>query len=476
MIPATEATAKRKRMLFLGKADIQNSYVAFDGQSILLTRSARRINTSWRSHMAHYLHCRCFSWQYKAGFGARILLTMKKPVPKSVAFDTLLGPVEDSHLHDKDAEAVIQYAEQEKQAEEEQTGRQPTILWALHCVKGLVKVLQVSWKAVKSWMRSQLLQCQVRLCKLKLAVQCLVPQMMFSWMTLDLQCQWHHLVTMMKLTAQEKQQHLVQVIIQVKRRWRNSAQRKQNGSAVTDSTVKVAYKEYFTMDDYTTDLDTEDAMDDNDDWDGEDAVILSGIPDALWSDALIDQLAPEPPEKWIDDLADRVEIPCLCSMQVLVLREGFHGEIIGSLTTKMVRVWKLKFLEKENTKESVGCVDHDWWPGNLQQQRDWIRLAQPLGHTRRTFYNSNTLEWRCISLKGIKLSLIVFTVPLLARKRKSEPHTDFFLGVNKQTVEPCSGNNLFIFDWPALESPKRNMSIFKQFTQNIFFSHRRCLA
>jgi hypothetical protein len=115
-------------MLFLGKADIQNSYVAFDGQSILLTRSARRINTSWRSHMAHYLHCRCFSWQYKAGFGARILLTMKKPVPKSVAFDTLLGPVEDSHLHDKDAEAVIQYAEQEKQAEEEQTGRQPTIL------------------------------------------------------------------------------------------------------------------------------------------------------------------------------------------------------------------------------------------------------------------------------------------------------------------------------------------------------------
>ena len=28
-------------MLFLGKADIQNSYVAFDGQSILLTRSVR---------------------------------------------------------------------------------------------------------------------------------------------------------------------------------------------------------------------------------------------------------------------------------------------------------------------------------------------------------------------------------------------------------------------------------------------------
>lgn len=87
VIPATKATAKWKKMLFLGKADIQNSYVAFDGQSILLTRSACRINTTWRSHMAYYLHCRCFSWQYKAGFGSRILLTMKRPVPKSVAFD-----------------------------------------------------------------------------------------------------------------------------------------------------------------------------------------------------------------------------------------------------------------------------------------------------------------------------------------------------------------------------------------------------
>lgn len=97
------------------------------------------------------------------------------------------------------------------------------------------------------------------------------------------------------------------------------------------SAVKIAYTEYFTMDDYTADLDTEDAMDDNDAWAGEDAVILSGIPDELWSDAPTDQLAPEPPDKWIDDLADRVEIQRLCSMQVLVPRDDFHGEITGSL-------------------------------------------------------------------------------------------------------------------------------------------------
>ena len=42
--PSRKAAAKWERMLFLGKADIQNSYVAFDGQSILLTRTSYQYN------------------------------------------------------------------------------------------------------------------------------------------------------------------------------------------------------------------------------------------------------------------------------------------------------------------------------------------------------------------------------------------------------------------------------------------------
>lgn len=119
------------------------------------------------------------------------------------------------------------------------------------------------------------------------------------------------------------------------------------------SAVKIAYKEYFTMDDYATDLDTEAAAEDEDeDWVGEDAVVLSGIPEDLWSDAPIDQLAPGQPEKWIDDLADRVEIQRLCTMGVLVSKHEFHGEITGSLTTKMVSDWRLKvYGEGENEKK-----------------------------------------------------------------------------------------------------------------------------
>ena len=106
--------------------------------------------------------------------------------------------------------------------------------------------------------------------------------------------------------------------------------------------VKIAYKEYFTMENYETDLNLEQAAEEDEDWVGEDLVVLTGIPEYLWSDAPVDQPAPGSPEKWIDDLADKVEIERLCNMQVLVPQSEFQGEITGSLTTKMVRDWRLK--------------------------------------------------------------------------------------------------------------------------------------
>lgn len=91
-----KAAAKWKRSLFLGKADNQSSYVLFDGQSVVLSSSVRRIATTWRSHMAYYLYCKCFS----AGFGARVLPTMKKAIPATASLDQPTGAVEDSKMHD----------------------------------------------------------------------------------------------------------------------------------------------------------------------------------------------------------------------------------------------------------------------------------------------------------------------------------------------------------------------------------------
>jgi hypothetical protein len=66
--------------------------------------------------------------------------------------------------------------------------------------------------------------------------------------------------------------------------------------------------------------------DENDLWAGEDTVKLDGIPSELWSDAPIDK-APEMPEKWIDDLADKVEVQRLCTMHVLVSAAEFQRKL-----------------------------------------------------------------------------------------------------------------------------------------------------
>ena len=109
------------------------------------------------------------------------------------------------------------------------------------------------------------------------------------------------------------------------------------------SAVKVAYKEYFTMDDYSTDLNVDDEIDDEDEiWHGEDEILLGDIPEALWSDFPTDATPSNPPEAWIDDLADKVEIQRLCGMKVLVRAEDFTGDVGGKLTTRFVRDWCLK--------------------------------------------------------------------------------------------------------------------------------------
>jgi hypothetical protein len=93
-------------------------------------------------------------------------------------------------------------------------------------------------------------------------------------------------------------------------------------------------------------------MEDEDEiWAGEESVELHGIPEGVWSDSPIDQ-TPLPPESWVDELADKVEIQRLCAMQVLIPAKQFQGEVTGSLTTKFVRDWRLKqWGEGENSKK-----------------------------------------------------------------------------------------------------------------------------
>ena len=103
--------------------------------------------------------------------------------------------------------------------------------------------------------------------------------------------------------------------------------------------VKLAYKEHFTVDDYSTDLNVDDEVED-DVWAGEHEINLQSVPTELWFDERIDK-PPKPPDKWIDDLADRVEIQRLQNMQVLVPVSKCQDDPTGKLTTKFVRDWRL---------------------------------------------------------------------------------------------------------------------------------------
>lgn len=114
------------------------------------------------------------------------------------------------------------------------------------------------------------------------------------------------------------------------------------------------------MDDYSTDLDI--------DVGGEDISFI-GIPDQLWLDAAV-EYPPDTPEKWVDELPDKVEIQRLCHMQVLIPAAEFSGEVTGSLAAKFVRDWRLK----------------DFGEG-ADMRKSWMRrsrfVAREVANTRR---------------------------------------------------------------------------------------------
>ena len=104
------------------------------------------------------------------------------------------------------------------------------------------------------------------------------------------------------------------------------------------SAVQIAYKEHFTMDDYSTELDMEEPLDE-DLWAGEDEVqFVSRVPQALWSDHQIDLAPTQAPEAWVDELADKVEIERLWSMGVLVMQMSLQVRYMESSPRSLLEI------------------------------------------------------------------------------------------------------------------------------------------
>ena len=112
--------------------------------------------------------------------------------------------------------------------------------------------------------------------------------------------------------------------------------------------VQIGSEEYATMDNYTTELNVEEDITEDDLWADEDQVNLTDVPEALWSEAPFDKLPPAP-AGWIDQLADKVETGRLLSMKVLEKRSNSSAVPEGTLTTRFVYDSRKK-LHKSGTE------------------------------------------------------------------------------------------------------------------------------
>ena len=125
--------------------------------------------------------------------------------------------------------------------------------------------------------------------------------------------------------------------------------------------------------------------DEDDLWAGEDTVKSDGIPSELWSDAPIDK-APEMPEKWIDDLADKVEVQRLCAMRVLLSAAEFQQEPTGKLTTKLVRDWRLKSFGE-----------------GTEQKKRWMRRSQGICHDKEDRHLQPSSRSTCVKHSALQV-------------------------------------------------------------------------
>ena len=110
---------KWQRVLMLGKTEGQDTFVVYTGSSVMLSRSVRRIQTDWKSHLGFYIHFDAPTWRFKAGFGGRVIRTKRTVEPISASQQQPLGPVLPSELHDADGDAAREKAEEEKKGEKE---------------------------------------------------------------------------------------------------------------------------------------------------------------------------------------------------------------------------------------------------------------------------------------------------------------------------------------------------------------------
>ena len=217
---------------------------------------------------------------------------MRKTIPRAVSFEVPLGPIEGSKLHDADAEAVIKFAEEEKRAEEEQfaMGKHDVRPEAVAPLEVTAETLHVEAEGDAPMVPSAVnpggaASSSTGAIDPGLMVPVTPPRDGDSPIPAATRPMEGEVEEVQKRARTEDAKKL--------RIQRLQAEYEQRLSA-----VKVAYKEYFTMDDYSNELDLDENVEgEQDDWAGKNDIQLSGVPEQLWFDFPVDAVPTEPPEQ-----------------------------------------------------------------------------------------------------------------------------------------------------------------------------------
>ena len=108
-----------QRMICIGKVESQDSFILYDGNQVRLSRSIGRIVSDWKFYMGFFLNFRAPTWDFKTGYGGRVIPTKERLSASSASFNPPIGQILPSGFHDEEAEAVQAKAQEEKREQKE---------------------------------------------------------------------------------------------------------------------------------------------------------------------------------------------------------------------------------------------------------------------------------------------------------------------------------------------------------------------
>ena len=343
--------------------NVFDTYILYDGRGLVLTRSVRRVDTNWRSHLKYYMNFAQWSWEYKPGFGGRILPTKATKTTIGASYHGPSGAIEPSPFVDEDAEAVKQkhweeVREEEEEEEEEETSemalkdRMPKVVEFREEPEVLVlepstsdAVFTDEGEVTIAHAPEPILPSHSAASSSAPMLQMDVPQTLDAGDSAPITPR--HSPTTRVHDVEPDDDHS-------SKRARVEAAKKQRLDRISSDyesmirTVKISDEAYHTMDEYENELRIDDhELDDEFNHEDDDGVSTNGIPADLWPDSPADKNSDEP-EAWIDRRADMVELGILCGMQVI--EEVTDGKLSGEehLTTKFVYDWRLEDFAAED--------------------------------------------------------------------------------------------------------------------------------